>query len=59
MKHTYDLLIKAIIEIGGKWEADTGAEAIEMAKGELRDQGEISDIDVDRMVMLDEEEAEV
>lgn len=59
MKHTYDLLIKATIEIGGKWEADTAAEAIEMAKGELRDQGEISDIDVDRMVMLDEEEAEV
>jgi hypothetical protein len=53
--HNYNVILKANIEIGGVFNADTAAEAVELAKLELRS-GEISDIQTERAMLLDEEE---
>lgn len=51
--HVYDIRLKAVIEIGGAYEADTAAQAIEQAKLELRTHGEIVDVQVERQLLDD------
>lgn len=51
--HVYDIRLKAVIEIGGAYEADTAAQAIEQAKLELRAHGEIVDVQVERQLLDD------
>lgn len=53
--YEYDIRLTAVIEIGGKYRADTADEARAMAELELRPHGEISDIQVERCIFLDEE----
>ncbi len=55
MQHDYDILITANIELGGKFTADSLEEALIVAKNELRSAGELTNITVERAVMLDEE----
>lgn len=52
MDREYDIIIEAKISISGKYTADSLQEAIDTAKGELRSQGEISDVIVERSVCL-------
>ena len=54
----YDIQITAQISIGGVYEANTMQEAIETARMELRQQGGITDISVERSVFLDDPETE-
>lgn len=56
MQHDYDIIIKANISIGGRYTAESREEAVIAAQHELRSGGEISDMEVERAVMLDEEE---
>lgn len=54
--HEYDILLKATIEIGGRFKANTRREAEDLALRELRPNGEISNLDFERSVLLDEVE---
>ncbi len=56
MNRPYDVLIQATIEIGGKFEAESREEAIAMATAELKAQGEIHTVTVERCIFLDEED---
>lgn len=53
MPKEYDIQIKALITIGGKYAADSMEEAIQTAKLELRSNGEISDVEIERAMYLD------
>jgi hypothetical protein len=55
MAYEYQIKLTAVIEIGGKFTANTRDEAIAAATLELRAQGEISDIRTDQCIFLDEE----
>lgn len=55
MAHEYDIRLTAVIEIGGKFSADTAEEAKAAAEMELRSHGLVSDIQVERCILLDEE----
>lgn len=46
----FNIILKATIEIGGVWEAQTRDEAIATAQLELRSRGEIGSIEVERAV---------
>ncbi len=54
----YDIRLTAIIEIGGVYEADSAEEARAAAELELRSSGEIGDIQIQRCIYLDEEDAD-
>ena len=51
----YDIIIRATIEIAGKFTGESVEEALEAAKLELRPRGVIHDIDVERAFYLDPE----
>lgn len=53
--HKYHVVRTATIEIGGVFEADTLAEAVEQADRELRAQGEISDNNTIQGILVDDE----
>ena len=55
MKHKYDIILSARIEISGVYEAETGGQAVEMARLELRSAGEITDSAIERVVISDDE----
>lgn len=55
MSRKYDIRLRATIEIGGVYEAETVQEAKAIAESELRSQGEIGDIEIDRAIFLDDE----
>lgn len=54
----YDILLRAEIEIGGVYEADSAALAIETATRELRTGGDVSNLSVERAIFLDEDDAD-
>ena len=54
--HQFDVIIKGEIELHTQVDADTEAEALELANLELRNNGEISNVVVERNMMLDAEE---
>jgi hypothetical protein len=56
MAYEYDIRLTAVIEIGGKYTANTRDEAIAAATMELRPQGEIRDVQIDRCIFLDNED---
>jgi F420-dependent methylenetetrahydromethanopterin dehydrogenase len=57
--HQFDVIIKAEIELHTMVEANTEAEAKEMAVLELRGGGTITNIDFDRCMMLDDEDVDI
>lgn len=56
MPKKYDIRLTAIIEIGGVFEANSAEEARALAQTELRPHGDISAIQVERCIYLDEED---
>ena len=56
MKRPYDVAIKATLDLVTEINAESSADAIEIAKGLLRDTGTISNVEVDRCIFLDDEE---
>jgi hypothetical protein len=50
----YDIVLRATIEIGGEYEANSAEEARAAAELELRSGGQIGDITVERCIYLDE-----
>ncbi len=56
MPKKYDIRLTAVIEIGGVFEANSAEEARAIAQTELRSAGEISDVQIQRCIYLDEEE---
>ncbi len=52
----YDIRLTAIIEIGGVYEANSAEEARAAAELELRPRGEITALQFERCIYLDEEE---
>ncbi len=58
MPKKYDILLKATIEIGGEFEANTADEARAAAEAEFRTAGEISDLNFERCIFLDEADPE-
>ena len=56
--HKYEILIRAEIEIGGVWEAEDLDTALAQARLELKAYGELSNLTVERTVLLDDEEVE-
>ena len=54
MPKKYDIVLKATIEIGGVFEANSAEEARAAAQSELRVNGEISDLTIERCIYLDE-----
>ena len=56
MPRKYDIQLHAVISIGGEFEANSAAEAIETATRQLKAQGEISNVEVERAIYIDDEE---
>jgi len=56
MKRSYDVALKATLDLVTEINAESSAEAIEIAKSLLRDTGTIGNIEVDRCIFLDDEE---
>ena len=52
----YDVQLRATVSIGGVFRAPDSETALANAKLELRAQGELSDVEVERLVFLDDEE---
>lgn len=53
--HKYDIRLRATIEIGGEYLGDTVEHALDTARLELRSAGEISNIDIERAVIIDDD----
>lgn len=53
MQHDYDIILRGTIELGGVFSGETREEAIAAAKLELRSSGDLTDITVERIVLLD------
>jgi hypothetical protein len=49
----YDIIIKAEIEIGGRFYGEDAEEAKAAAVGELRGSGQLSNLTVDRCIYID------
>lgn len=58
MARKYDILLKATIEIGGEFSANSAEEARAAAESELRSQGEMSDLTLERCIFLDEPDSD-
>lgn len=59
MAYKYDIQLRATVSIGGVFEANTAAEAIEAARRELRSSGHIDNVETERAIMLDDPEPEL
>jgi len=53
--HIYDVILTAKIEIGGQYWGNTAAEAIDAARLDLKANGELSEITVERQMLVDDE----
>ena len=53
---TFNVIVRATIELGGDFEGENESLVIEEAKSLLKTQGELTDIVVERVMILNDEE---
>ena len=54
MQHTYEIILRAELRIEGLYGAETAGEAVEMAKREMLNTGQVGNVTVERQMLVEE-----